>query len=54
MVPKIMLEGGHAWVHERPIAASAARFAGLFFEKCPRKSNLLSSFFFRSVAHLIQ
>jgi hypothetical protein len=21
MVPKIMLEGGHAWVHERPIAA---------------------------------
>jgi hypothetical protein len=24
MVPKIMLEGGHAWVHERPIAAAAA------------------------------
>jgi hypothetical protein len=24
MVPKIMLEGGHAWVHERPIAAGAA------------------------------
>jgi hypothetical protein len=23
MVPKIMLEGGHAWVHERPIAAGA-------------------------------
>eukprot|EP01049_Picozoa_sp_SAG25_P026288 SAG25_NODE_12997_length_272_cov_1.780347_1_plen_61_part_10 len=22
MVPKIMLEGGHAWVHERPIAAT--------------------------------
>jgi hypothetical protein len=24
MVPKIMLEGGHAWVHERPIAAQLA------------------------------
>jgi hypothetical protein len=24
MVPKIMLEGGHAWVHERPIAAQEA------------------------------
>jgi hypothetical protein len=21
MVPKNMIEGGHAWVHERPIAA---------------------------------
>jgi hypothetical protein len=21
MIPKIMLEGGHAWVNERPIAA---------------------------------
>jgi hypothetical protein len=24
MIPKIMLEGGHAWVHERPIAAAAS------------------------------
>jgi hypothetical protein len=23
MIPKIMLEGGHAWVHERPIATVA-------------------------------
>jgi|EP01049_Picozoa_sp_SAG25_P001175 hypothetical protein len=24
MVPKIMIEEGHAWVHERPIAAARA------------------------------
>jgi hypothetical protein len=28
MIPKIMLEGGHAWVHERPIAALAATLNG--------------------------
>lgn len=27
MVPKIMLEGGHAWVHERPIEARGRRRA---------------------------
>ena len=27
MVPKIMIEGGHAWVHERPIAAEVARYS---------------------------
>ena len=29
MVPKIMLEGGHAWVHERPIAAAAVASSGM-------------------------
>jgi hypothetical protein len=28
MVPKNMLEGAHAWVHERPIAADACCRAG--------------------------
>ena len=41
MVPKIMLEGGHAWVHERPIAAAHAADAEMLSQP---QSGFLSAF----------